>query len=239
MAEEIKLDDYEGRDLEVFSDAPNYYAWITESFRPYLRGQAAEIGAGIGTFSRHLLPHISTLDLFEPSRQLVPALQAAFKDTDQVIVHDKTLEHFLSQNEKQYDVIVMVNVLEHIEDDAAALQGLWQRLNPGGHLLLYVPALPFLYSRLDNHFGHFRRYTQKILAERLLNADFHIIENRYRDVLGVLPWYVINTLGRKITFSPSAVRLYDRVGVPITKFIEQYVPVPFGKNLVSIAQKPA
>ena len=48
-----------------------------------------------------------------------------------------------------YDAVVMVNVLEHIEDDRAAARGLFAAMKPGGKLLIFVPALPFLYSELD------------------------------------------------------------------------------------------
>jgi len=231
------MTDYSSRDLEVTADMPNYYSWIMEVFRPLLRGKVAEIGAGIGTFSQYLLPHVSALDLFEPSQNLLPSLNNRFNDDERVTVYNETLECALSRTEHLYDSIVMVNVLEHIEDDSAALQGLWRHLNPGGHLLLYVPAMPFLYSRHDQAIGHYRRYTQQVLKERVLNAGFHIVRAQYMDVIGILPWFLINTLGRQTTLNPSAVKLYDTVGIPLTKFIEKFITVPFGKNLIVIAQK--
>jgi len=237
MAKDVNRSDYEGRDLEVLSDVPNYYAWIMESFQPFLRGRALEIGAGIGTFSHHLLPHVASLDVLEPSQHLVPVLQSTFKNTEKASVHSQSLEDFLQHNQQNYDVIVMVNVLEHIEDDKAALQGLWQRLNPGGHLLIYVPALPFLYSQFDRQIGHFRRYTRPVLRECLEAASFQILKIRYMDVLGILPWYLMNTLGGQVTLNPSAVKLYDSVGIPVTKFFECFIPFPLGKNLIAVSHK--
>ncbi len=236
MAEQLKKDEYDGRDLEVLSDVPNYYNWILEKFQPYLNGNALEIGAGIGTFSKKLLPHVTHLDLLEPSENLTPQLQETFKNTPNVTISGESLENFLERSSQQYDVIVMVNVLEHIEDDGAALKGLKKRLTPDGYLLLYVPALPFLYSRFDQIYGHFRRYTRHNLSQTLEASGFRIEKLHYMDVLSILPWYFINTLGGQTKLNPSAVSFYDRVGVPLTKFIERIIPFPFGKNLVAVTQ---
>ena len=57
------------------------------------------------------------------------------------------------------NAIIMVNVLEHIEDDGSALEYIYKILKPGGSLLLFVPALQFLYNQLDHDHGHFRQYS--------------------------------------------------------------------------------
>jgi len=55
----------------------------------------------------------------------------------------------------------MVNVLEHIEDDRAALSGLARVVVPGGHVLIFLPALSMLMRRMDHDLGHFRRCHRK------------------------------------------------------------------------------
>ena len=69
-----------------------------------------------------------------------------------------------------YDSVVMINVLEHVEDDVAALHDAWKALRPGGRLILWVPAMEWLYSDLDRRIGHHRRYHLKQLR-RLLGRD--------------------------------------------------------------------
>ena len=76
---------YEGRDLEVLADMPNYYAWIMSWFAPYVRGRVVEYGAGAGTVSKLLRPLADRLTLVEPSANLLPVLQARFP-------HDPGLE---------------------------------------------------------------------------------------------------------------------------------------------------
>ena len=69
---------YEGRDLEVLADMPNYYGWIMSWFAPYVRGRVVEYGAGAGTVSKLLRPLADRLTLVEPSANLLPVLQARF-----------------------------------------------------------------------------------------------------------------------------------------------------------------
>jgi SAM-dependent methyltransferase len=231
---------YEGKDLEAVADMPRYHDWIMEHFRPHLRGNAAEFGAGLGTISERILPSVSSLDLVEPSPNLVGQLRRRFADEPKVHVFAETLETRIEQGEPgTYDAVVMVNVLEHIEDDALALHGLNRLLKPGGRLLVFVPAMPFLYSRLDELVGHHRRYTRPALAGRLAHAGFRVRQARYMDVLGILPWWLVNTLGGSTAFDPRAVRLYDTVGIPVTRLAERLVPPPVGKNVVAVAEKPA
>ena len=54
---------------------------------------------------------------------------------------------------------MLSNVLEHIEDDAAAVRRFRSVLPEGGRLVILVPALPALYGSIDEAIGHFRRYT--------------------------------------------------------------------------------
>lgn len=62
-------------------------------------------------------------------------------------------------------VVLLMDVLEHIEDDVGFLAGLVERLPAGAHLLLTVPANPALWSRHDEAFGHHRRYTMQSLEQ--------------------------------------------------------------------------
>ena len=62
----------------------------------------------------------------------------------------------------RFDTVFCVNVLEHIEDDAAALATFTRVVQPGGHVLIWVPAMPAAYGPLDAELGHHRRYTKRV-----------------------------------------------------------------------------
>ena len=230
---------YEGSDLEALSTLGRYQDWIIQNFRPYLRGRAVEFGAGLGNISALLRPHVSELDLVEPSVNLVARLETRFAGDDRVRVFAEPLERRIPDTDDEvYDSIVLVNVLEHIENDAAALSGLMRALRPGGHLLLFVPALKFLFSDLDDLHGHFRRYEIRELNTRTQAAGFEIIQSRYFDIVGVLPWWLLNTLMGATTFNPFLIRIYDAVLAPLSRGIDRMIPPPFGKNILLVAKRP-
>ncbi|HWI85812.1 MAG TPA: class I SAM-dependent methyltransferase [Sphingomonas sp.] len=71
-----------------------------------------------------------------------------------------------------YDLIVLLDVLEHIPDDLGALVALKPKLAPGGRLLLAVPAMPSLWSGHDVAHHHQRRYTVRTLEHVVRAAGF-------------------------------------------------------------------
>jgi SAM-dependent methyltransferase len=230
--------DYEGLDLETLADLPNYYNWIVDIFRPWLHGYTLEIGTGIGTITKKIVDHVDHLDCLEPSENLTRLLPRSIIDNPKVSLFADTLEqHLPLMNDGICDNVVMVNVLEHIEDDREAIKQLNRVLKKGGHLLLFVPAIQFLFSELDRRHGHYRRYDLPSLSVILLENGFHLNYQRYFDFAGVLPWFIINTIGKKTGFNPQMVETYDRIVIPITKFFENLIRPPFGKNIIVVAEK--
>lgn len=153
-------------------------------------------------------------------------------------VVDASLEqHAASGETAMLDTVVMVNVLEHIEQDREALAHLFRMLRPGGHLLIIVPALQVLMSKLDVKFGHFRRYHRGELAEKVAGAGGTPIVFRYFDFAGIMPWLVLNKLFGATTFNPQFVRAHDKFVVPVSRAIERVIVPPIGKNLILVAQK--
>jgi hypothetical protein len=132
--------------------------------------------------------------------------------------------------------VAYVNVLEHIEDDRLALQHAYKTLRSNGHLLIFVPALKFLYSELDSKVGHFRRYSKRELIHVVTSAGFNIKSCRYFDVMGVIPWYIAFVLLKQTTTGTN-VTLYDRIVVPVMRHVESLVTPPIGKNLLLVARK--
>lgn len=229
---------YEGRELEAAANLVNYYRWVIDGFRPYLNGAGTEIGAGIGTFSQYLRPHLTSLDAVEPSPTQYETLQACFADDAGVRVFSETIDNYHKRvGDGARDTVCMVNVLEHIEDDAAALASLHDVLGSGGHLCIFVPALPFLYSKLDKILEHFRRYTRAELESKMAAAGFDVVECKYMDVLGVPAWGLVNTLLGSTNLNPQMAALYDRAFVPVTRAVESLVTPPFGKSLLAIGRK--
>lgn len=76
------------------------------------------------------------------------------------------------------DFIVMHDVLEHIEDDVAAVEALHSLLKPGGTAVISVPAYQWLFGHHDVQLGHYRRYSRRSLLS-VLRPHFEIERSRY------------------------------------------------------------
>jgi SAM-dependent methyltransferase len=231
-------EDFPEQVLEDLEDLPNYNNWIVSQFASFLHGRTAEVGAGIGTISERLLAHVQSLDLIEPAPVMAGQLREKFSGEDRVDVFARTLEDWQQAvGRDEYDGIVLVNVLEHIKDDHAAARGFFRSLKPGGHLMIFVPAMPFLYSKLDYAYGHYRRYTRKNLHECIATAGFEIEKLHFVDLAGVFPWWLLNTVLGKTSFHAPSLRFYDKYVVPVTRSCESLLRPPLGKNLILIARK--
>ena len=111
---------------------------------------------------------------------------------------------------EKIDSVVCLNVLEHIEDDRRVLAELSRAIEPGGVLVVLVPAHPRLYSDLDRNLGHYRRYTRELLEARFREAGFVVERSRYFNWIGAIGWYVYGRLMKR----PHITRAGKRIIVP-------------------------
>jgi SAM-dependent methyltransferase len=100
---------------------------------------------------------------------------------------------------QQFDVITMFDVLEHIQDDAAALKIVKERMVPGGYLVMTVPAYQWMWGQQDVVNLHFRRYTEGQLLARLREAGFEIQRATYFNSLLFPPIAMVRLLARLFT----------------------------------------
>ncbi|MFN7971472.1 MAG: class I SAM-dependent methyltransferase [Acidobacteriota bacterium] len=155
----------------------------------------------------------------------------------------------LGVRDASFDVITILDVLEHIDDDAKVLASLLRALKPGGRLIVTVPAYPFLWSEHDEALHHKRRYRVRELAERVTSAGF-VIRRMSGLVTSFLPL---------IVFFRMVQKLFPHKGGPKTSFlvlpkiandvlkgilmteveISTRVGFPAGVTLYLVAEKPA
>jgi SAM-dependent methyltransferase len=236
---------YEGHDLEALADLPHYVDWIRHGFAGHLRGRVLEVGAGTGNFSIQYVADVDEAVLLEPAQNLYPILAARFCSLPHVQPVCGLLDEWSQRPEahggpgrRLFDAAVMVNVLEHIADDQGTLRRLALLLRPGGKLLVFVPALRWLYGSLDAEVQHYRRYSRSGLTRVVSRAGLDVLSLRFFDAVGVLPWLLAGRILKRRRFSAAAAHVYDRVVVPVVSRLERWLRLPLGKNLICIAQRP-
>jgi SAM-dependent methyltransferase len=131
-----------------------------------------EVGCGTGS-NLAMLQRYGSVDAIEPD---APARELASARSG-IAVQGGLLPDGVTLDEGAYDLIVLLDVLEHIPDDLGTLAALRGKLAPGGRLLVTVPAMPWLWSAHDSAHHHHRRYTARTLSKVFKAAGFRI---RYR-----------------------------------------------------------
>lgn len=131
-------------------------------------GHALEVGCGRGAAAARIARRAQSYVAVEPD-----ALSyAVARENLQGIATVHNCMSFELPGDQRFDTLCAFEVLEHIEDDAAALAEWRARLVPGGHLFLSVPAWQHRYALFDRIVGHFRRYDPDQLRLRLEQAGF-------------------------------------------------------------------
>jgi len=222
-------------EFAALNEARNYREALIKEFGASLRGNVIEIGAGIGQITGLLreLPQISRLVSIEPDAAFTARFRAAHPEVELI---EGTIEQ--APAGVDWDGILSINVLEHIEADEAEL-GRYARALSARHgaLCLFVPARPEIYAPIDKDFGHFRRYTRPELRKKLRAAGFEIERLSYFNWVGYFAWWVNFCLLKKREFEVAKVRAFDRAIFPIVHSLESsLIRPPFGQSLLAIAR---
>ena len=104
------------------------------------------------------------------------------------------------------DAITMLNVLEHIEDDATALKQIHRILKPGGVFILEVPAGPHLYDMHDKICMHFRRYTLANLCRLLKQKGFTLHKQTHLGVFIYPGFWLAKQKNKRFLSAPETVQ---------------------------------
>jgi len=222
-----------GENLEIMADAENYNQFLCDLVRRH-SGNASSVvdfGAGIGTFSGclGLAPeNVHCIENEAASREAI--VQKGFNAYARVS----------DLPEGHYPYVFTLNVLEHIEDDAAALGDLYRLLSPGGKLLIYVPAFAALFTSMDLQVGHHRRYRLSGLMKLVDQAGFVVEKGAYADALGFFATLVFKLFDKlePAPLNPKLVRFYDRAVFPLSRLASVPLAKVLGKNVYVVARKP-
>ena len=223
-----------GENLEVMQEAVRYNRYLRDLVRRNAgcASTALDFGAGIGTFSNSVDLPPARIHCVEPDASARDILsdQGFQVHADLSDLDDAAVQYVFS-----------LNVLEHIEDDAAALASLFRVLEPGGRLFLYLPAFDLLFTSMDAHVGHHRRYRLSGIERLLLQAGFDIEKKAYADALGFFATLALKLFdgSEPAPLKPRIVRLYDRYCFPLSRMLSVPFARVLGKNLYVVARRPA
>ncbi len=128
-----------------------------------------EIGCGQGAMGARLVALTESFVAVEPDTESAIVAASRIEPRGGEVINGLSTALAADRN---FDMVAAFEVLEHIEDDEAALLAWREQVAPGGHLLLSVPAWQHLFSPSDTAVGHFRRYSPAELTDKLRAAGF-------------------------------------------------------------------
>ena len=219
------------------ADKPRYRRYQYELIAPHCGRSMLEVGAGLGEFAA-LFTGKDRLVVSDVDPEAVAVMKSRFADRPEVEACQFDLGAG-SRLDRPVETAVAINVLEHFEDDAEVLSLLAGSVVPGGTIVLWVPAYQSLYGDFDRQVGHFRRYTPSTLRDAARRAGLSVEECRPVNLLGGVAWWAAVRLGRAGSPNSSAVGLYDRVLVPVTKVLDRVLPIPFGQSVLAVIRTPS
>ena len=145
-------------------------------------------------------------------------------------------------DEGAYDLVAILDVLEHVDEDRAALESIARRLRPGGRILITVPAHPWMWSAHDVVNHHKRRYTRRslrrVIGEAGLKVDLLSWFNSLLFPLAAAARVSSRVTGRESSDDALPPRPLNAAFETIFR-LERYalgrLPLPPGVSLVAIA----
>jgi SAM-dependent methyltransferase len=221
--------------LEELTAAVNYRERLVGLAGRFLGDNALEIGSGNGDYAASFAARGHHLVASEALPERVEQLRSRFAREALVTVRELTLP---AEEVGEYSAVIAYNVLEHIEDDTAALASMGALCRPGGHVIVLVPAFDFAMSSFDRRLGHFRRYRRSELEAKLQAAGLEPLGVRYVNCVGLLAWTVMVRLLHQVPRDTALLRWYDRHVLPLVARLEARVELPFGQSVFAVATRP-
>jgi SAM-dependent methyltransferase len=202
-----------------------------------------DFGCGTGAFLEHLdrFGHVSAVDGD-------PAAVAFCHRRGRSEVRHVPPGAPLPFGDGSFDLVTTLDVLEHIEDDVAALAELRRVLRPDGLLLIAVPAFMFLWGKQDEVSHHHRRYTAPGVRRALAEAGFVVGRTSYFNTILFPPAAAVR-LGRRLLRRPGSAQSDFELGPAALNRVLGAVfgaeaeivarhDLPFGVSLLALARRP-
>src|SRR3954451_21571881 len=179
--------------------ASNYNRWIADQAKAHLGRRVLDAGCGSGNITRLMLDRELVVAVDEWD-DFVALMSESFAGVDNVAIQsldlaDPAMPALLQEH--AIDSVFCANVLEHIEDDRAALGNMAKLLPPGSPIFLLVPAFPMLYGEHDRADHHFRRYTKESFAQTIEGLPWHIERQYYMNLPGFFAWFLLGRVLRR------------------------------------------
>ena len=225
------------RILDALSHTRRFNRWMADTVRPFTGTRVLEIGAGIGNLSQYLAPRRQHYTISDYDEEHLARLRVRFQHRPNATLMrcDLSRPEDFAGIQEQADTVICLNVLEHIPDDAVGLRNIAGALMPGGTAIILVPQDQRIYGTLDKVLGHYRRYTEAELRERMDAAGFEVERVLQFNRVTRPGWILNGRILKRRHFSRLQLWIFDRM-VWLWKRLDTAWPWP-AVSLIAVGRK--
>ncbi|MEP7351633.1 MAG: methyltransferase, partial [Acidobacteriota bacterium] len=225
--------------LHALSAAPRFNRWMADTIRPFVGERVMEIGSGIGNLTRALVKGRPRYVATDINPEHMARLKTRFPQRPNLEVHrcDLTSPPDFAPFANSMDTIICLNVLEHIDDDRLGLKNIYSALSPEGRAIILVPEGQSVYGTIDEALGHFRRYSEAELQEKMEKTGFKVEQIVRFNRVSRPAWFVSGRIIKRKALDVNQMRLYDRM-VWLWRKIDGFLPWR-PTSIIAIGRKPA
>jgi SAM-dependent methyltransferase len=235
----VEVDPFYVDDLQQMARAKNYRRWQFDIVAPFVTGTVLEVGGGIGNFTPDLAEIATSVISIEPNEYCFRQLVARTKGLANVSAYRATVEsldEIVPSIGQRVDTIILMNVLEHCQDDKTVLGMLKSRLSPNGRLVVLVPAGEWAFGSIDRRLGHYRRYSKGYSRALVASIGLEIEKMRYYNFVGVFAWWWNARISKRPSQNDGQIKLFDKIFVPVISRLEKVISLPVGQSLLIVAR---
>lgn len=208
------------------------------------RGRALDVGCGVGANTALALAHTASVVAMDDSAAALRLARDAIADRRCCWVSgDATQLPFVDQ---QFELVLALDVLEHIDDDGMATREIHRVLRPGGLVCIFVPALRALWGMQDRISHHRRRYSARELRRLIASAGFDIERLTFFNC-ALLPPIALARWAMRL-YTPRTLQTENEVGGPVANAVcraifgletrlLRHLDLPIGVSLACLARR--
>jgi len=196
--------------------------------------QILEIGAGIGSMTRKLSRYgfVTATDI---DQNFLDTLNRKYISYSNITTKLWDATDPIWDGAPKFDLIVSLNVIEHIENDQACLTHWKSLLSAKGHLILLTPNFSSLFSAIDEAVGHYRRYNKADILKKLDQAGLKSHKVFYANAFAILGWLINSKLSKRANISRFQLFTYGLIKSAFS-WIETQFERFIGLSIITLSQ---